>query len=243
MQAEQHYSGSSGNLYTITGANGNRMLIEAGVTWSKLQQALEYDLTNIEGCLISHGGHKDHSKAINDVRRAGIDVYASEDSFNAHKLSGSRNTYPVSNKTLLRLDSFEVFCFDVHHDVPTLGFIVREKSTNEFLFFCTDTSHITQRFKHPFSIIMIEVSYDLDWLTQRVEDKDINEVLAKRLLTSHMEKQNAMDYIDYYCDISKCRQIHLLHCSGDNMDKEKVRIEFEKKFFIETRTVACRSTS
>jgi hypothetical protein len=62
-------------------------------------------------------------------------------------------------------------------------------------------------------------------------------VLAKRLLTSHMEKQNAMNYLQEFCDLSKCRQIHLLHCSGDNMDKEKVRIEFEKKFFIETKVV------
>ncbi len=55
MIFRQHYSGSSGNLYEIVANSGARLLIEAGVTWKKLQKALDYNLSNIEACLISHG--------------------------------------------------------------------------------------------------------------------------------------------------------------------------------------------
>jgi phosphoribosyl 1,2-cyclic phosphodiesterase len=221
----------------VTANNGKRLMIECGVSWAKLQEAINFDLNGIEACLISHE-HADHCKAVRDVRKAGIEVYASEGTFKSLGIGGGRRINCVSYKTLIRCNAFEIYCFNVNHDAAEpLGFVIREKATNEFLLFATDTSYITQQFKYPFSIIAIECSYDLDWLTQRVEDKDINEVLAKRLLTSHMEKQNAMNYLQEFCDLSKCRQIHLLHCSGDNMDKEKVRIEFEKKFFIETKVV------
>ena len=140
----------------------------------------------------------------------------------------------TENNTLLRLKSFEVFCFSTNHDCKgSLGFIVREKETNEFLLFATDTSHITQQFKHPFSIIALECSYDKDILQERVDSGDINETLAKRLLSSHMEKNVTMRYLAEFCDLSKCREIHLLHMSRDNIDIEKTKRDFEKCFFVE----------
>ena len=37
-----HASSSTRNLYCITAANGQRLLVECGVTWAKLQKALNY---------------------------------------------------------------------------------------------------------------------------------------------------------------------------------------------------------
>jgi len=105
-------------------------------------------------------------------------------------------------------------------------------------------SFIRQIFWLPFSIVAIECSYDKEILTNRLylsnEDLEkesltrINKTLAKRLLNSHMEKQTTIEYLDKYCDLSKCRQIHLLHMSRDNIDAEKICKEIENKFFIET---------
>ena len=237
MRVKQHYSSSAGNLYEIISVSGSKLLIEAGVKWKKILKALEYDLSNIEGCLISHGGHQDHSVAIKDVLRAGIPVYASDSSFEAHGLLNDRRTYPVSNKHLIRLDSFEIFCFDVNHDVPTLGFIVREKATREFLLFCTDTAYITQRFNYPFSIIMLECAYNKEYLQHRVDTKTINEELATRLLTSHMEEKETLRYLQDFCNLSKCKEIHLLHQSADNINKKRIKKTFQEKLFIEVKTI------
>jgi len=235
MKFQQLYSSSFGNLYMVTAANGKRLMIECGVPWAKLQEALDYNLGGIVGCLVSHE-HADHSKAVKKVMQAGIDVYSDCDTLDVLDVLDNHRAIPTPSQTLLRLDSFEVLFFPVNHDaVQPLGFIIRVKESHKFLLFATDTSHITQRFKVPFSIIAIECSYDKDVLQKRVDTKDIDESLARRLLTSHMEKREAMRYLSEFCDLSKCREIHLLHMSGDNLDKEQTKTEFEKKFFIETR--------
>lgn len=233
MKFKQFYSSSKGSLYTLTSDNGSRLLIDPGVTWKKLQTALNYDLSNIVGALCSHGGHRDHSMAIRGVTEAGIDVYANEHTFQHHDLVGHRRAKVVADKSFVRLEAFHIRCFELHHDVPTLGFVIKETATNEYLLFAIDSSHITQRFKVPFHIIALECSFDKDILTERVETNDINETLAKRLLSSHMEKSNTLRYLTEFCDLSKCREIHLLHMSADNIDREKTRKEFEEKLFID----------
>jgi len=44
-----------------------------------------------------------------------------------------------------------------------------------------------------------------------------------------------MDYLDRHCDLSKCKEIHLLHLSRENIaDPEALRKEFEERYFIPT---------
>ena len=237
MDFNQLYSGSSGNLYTVTANNGKRLLIECGVTWSKLQRALKYDLNGIEACFLTHE-HEDHSKAVKNVLKAGIDVYCSHGTVDALGLDNERRIGVVADKTLVKLEDFQVYCFDTNHDAAEpLGFIVR--ADNEFLLFAIDTSHITQQFKYQFNIIAIECSFEAEILHSRVESGAIPESCAKRLLESHMEKQTTIDYIDKFCDLSKCREIDLLHMSSDNINSEKTRVEFEKRYFRETKIVKC----
>jgi len=234
MKVVQHASSSKGNLYEIVALSGERLLIELGLTWQNTQKALNYNLTNIEAVFASHF-HADHFKEPEKAIQAGIDLYASRKSLEFKNLLGNRKANIVEDKTLVQLNSFQVLCFGIEHDCPdTLGFVVRENATGEYLLFATDTAFIKQRFSYPFSVIMIECSYCKEILQKRVDTGDINESLAKRLLTSHLEKQNTMNYIAEFCDLSKCQEIHLLHMSGENIDKEQTKIEFEKKFFCKT---------
>lgn len=236
MTFEQIYSSSRANLYTVTAANGRRLLLECGVRWPVLLNALHYDLDNIDGCLLTHE-HADHSKAVKEVMRAGIDVYASVGTFESLVIiDDTRRALVVMGNAIFHVsNSFDVACFRINHDAQDPhGYIVHERGTEEHLFFVPDSSHIKQRFNIKFSIIAIECSYDLHILQHRVDTQDINESLAKRLLQSHMEKQTTMKYLAEFCDLYKCRQIHLLHMSADNIDKQQTKKDFEKKFFIET---------
>ena len=54
MHFIQHYSSSRGNLYEVVANNGKRLLLEAGVRWPLIQQALGYKINNVEACLITH---------------------------------------------------------------------------------------------------------------------------------------------------------------------------------------------
>lgn len=232
MKFEQLYSSSRGNLYVVTASNGERLLIECGVTWPKLLSALNHDLSGIVGCLVSHE-HKDHSKAVEDVMQAGIDVYSSEYTFEALGVRDNRRAKVLPVGRYAEIAGFEVLRFSISHDAQEpIGFTIAYG--DECMLFATDTSHIRYTFRSPFNIIAIECSYDKEILTKRVAENDINEVLAKRLLTSHMEKSEAMRYIADFCNISKCHEIHLLHLSGDNLNKRQTRKEFEDRFLIDT---------
>lgn len=239
MKFRQYYSSSKANLYTVTAGNGKRLLIECGTRWRDWQKALNYDLSGIVGCLLTHE-HKDHSRAVKDVMKAGFDVFASGGTFDALSIkTDARHAKRIVDRTLIRFArDFGVLAFTTNHDAAEpMGFVVHEIANKEYLLFVTDTSHITQRFRVPLTIVAIECAYDKDVLQERVDTGDINESLAKRLLTSHLEKQVAMRYLTEFCDLSKCREIHLLHLSGGNIDKERTRKEFEDRFFIQTTVV------
>lgn len=235
MTFEQYYSSSRANLYTVTATNGRRLLLECGVRWPVLLNALNYDLDSIDGCLLTHE-HLDHSKAVKEVMRAGIDVYASAGTFDALAMGYSyRRAKAIPAYAGITNKNFDNYAFPIIHDaVEPFGYIIREVSTNEYLLFVPDSGFIKQRFNIKFSIIAVECSYDIEILQHRVDTNDINETFAKRLLQSHAEKQTTMKYLAEFCDLYKCREIHLLHMSADNIDKQATKKEFEKKFFIST---------
>lgn len=236
MKFIQHYSGSSGNLYEVVADNGKRLLLDPGVPWAKVQKALNYDLKNIVGCFVTHE-HKDHCGAIRGIISAGVDVYTSKGTIEALRLPQERRFKAINCFKASKVDNFEIYAFNLHHDAAEpIGFII--SCDGEHLLFAPDTSHIQHRFNVFFSIIAVECSYDKAILANRVKIGDINEELAKRLLTSHQELSVAKAYIKNYVDLSKCRQIHLLHLSKDNIDKEMTRKEFEQRFFV--KTIVCK---
>ena len=236
MKLHSHYSSSKGNLYTVEAEDGHRLMIECGVNWKTLQTALGFDLNGINACLCTHQ-HKDHSKALVNVLNAGIDCYATTETFDSSPgCLGHRRAHEVENKTLITaIPGFQVYCFEVEHDCPgCLGFIVREEKTDEYLLFATDTAYLRQRFAYKFSIIAIECSYDHDMLQAQVDAVTIHETVAKRLLTSHMEWNRTLEYLRDHCDLEKCREIHLLHMSGDRINKAATCDLIERELFINT---------
>ena len=68
-------SGSSGNCYLLE-TEKETLIIECGIRYRDILKGLNFDLNKVVGCLISHE-HGDHSKAINEIMNAGIDVYMS----------------------------------------------------------------------------------------------------------------------------------------------------------------------
>jgi len=209
--------------------------LECGIAWPKIQKALSYDLTCIDGCLLTHE-HRDHSKSFYDVMKAGIDVYSSAGTFDFLDVKEKRRAISIESYVYYKVSkTFLAFPFNIIHDAKEpFGYIVHDKIDGDWLLFVPDSGFIKQRFNIKFSIIAIECSYDMNILQQRVDTQDINESLAKRLLESHAEKQTTMRYLDEFCDLSKCREIHLLHMSAGNIDKQETKKEFEQRFFIET---------
>ena len=65
-------SSSAGNAYIVDDGK-NRLLLECGLTYPKLQKMTGYTLTKFSACLVSHE-HKDHAKSAANLLKKGMNV-------------------------------------------------------------------------------------------------------------------------------------------------------------------------
>ena len=159
-------SGSSGNCYILEASNGDKLIIECGVTFRSIKQALKFNLQGVIGCLVSHR-HQDHSKALHDVLKAGIRVLSIEDVFESQNVRNRAFCKAIVPLQGYMLGKFSIFVLDVAHDVPCVGFIIGHQEMGKLLF-VTDTMMI--EYKLPaLNHIMIESNYSDKILQENID--------------------------------------------------------------------------
>lgn len=216
-------SGSKGNCYLLQSPTGS-LLLEAGIPLREIKKGLNFDLSGVLGCLVTHA-HKDHSKAIVDVMKAGIDCYMSvgtadelgvEFYYRAHKLLGVQ----------FSIGDFMILPFPTEHDCPgSLGFLIQYKPTKEKLLFITDSYYSKYKFSG-LNYILIECNYIKETLDENIEAGRINPAMKPRLLKSHFSLDHVLDFLKAN-DLSQCREIILLHLSDANSDAKRMIREIE----------------
>lgn len=214
-------SGSRGNCYRISDGV-TPLLLECGIPIKQIRQGLEFGLTDIAACLISHE-HQDHCKAITDVLKAGVSVYTSPGTIEALGLENHR-LRPVKDKQSFEIGSWIIRAFETQHDAEEpLGFLLHSKATSERLLFATDTYYVKYRFPK-LNYVMIECNYAADILEANVEAGAVHPAMRRRLLTSHFSLDNVKEFLKVN-DLSKVREIWLLHLSDGNSDAERFKRE------------------
>lgn len=215
-------SGSRGNCYRVTDGK-TPLLLECGIPYKEIQKGLNFRVSDIAGCLISHE-HKDHCKAVNDLIKAGIDCYMSGGTAKAIGVSGHR-VHIVKAKQQFRIESWTVLPFETEHDTAEpLGFLLAN-SAGDKLLFATDTYYIRYRFKG-LTHIMVECNFDAEILSNNIEAGKIPKELRKRLLKSHFSLENYKEFIKAN-DLSQVREIWLLHLSDGNSDAALFKREIQ----------------
>jgi phosphoribosyl 1,2-cyclic phosphodiesterase len=205
-------SSSKGNSYVLITPTGS-LLIEAGLPFKEIQKGLNFDLSSVVGCLISHE-HKDHSMAVNDVMKAGIDVYMSSGTMDLWPVYNHRMHY-ISKGEQFILTDFAIKPFDVEHDAnEPLGFLILYRPTGEKLLFLTDSYYSKYKF-NGLSYIMIECNYIKETLDANIAAGLIDERMKPRLLQSHFSLEHVKEFLRAN-DLSECRRIILLHLSDMN---------------------------
>ena len=217
-------SGSSGNAYRISDGD-TALLLDAGIPLQRIKQALNFRVRDIAGCLITHA-HGDHAKAAGDLAKAGVDVYTSQGTFDACRLTGHR-TKPVKALQEVMIGTFAVLPFDVQHDAPEpLGVLLTSRRTGEKLLYFTDTYYLKYRFTG-LTHIMGECNYSMDIVEQSVRNGYIPPELVPRLIKSHMSLEHFLDLLKAN-DLHEVKQIYLLHLSNNNSDAERFREAVQK---------------
>ena len=150
------------------------------------------------------------------------------------------NLLEVMNSNQIQLghkmisDSFVISPVEMKHTnsdgtpCECYGFLILDKSTGEKMLWATDTQYIQNRFP-PLEYYCIESNYfesddyseDINYIEKKVE---------QRRLQSHMSFESAVKFLKMQ-DLSKCKEIRLLHISsslGEN-DKKKMKRKLKRE--------------
>lgn len=208
-------SGSSGNAYRISDGQ-TALLLDAGIPYKEIQKALHFRIRDLSGCLVTHS-HGDHAKAAQCLADAAVDVYSSQGTIDACKLTSLR-IHAVKALQEFTVGSFEILPFDVQHDAPEpLGFLIYSTLTREKLLYFTDTYYVRYKFSG-LTHIMGECNYSIELAKASVREGRIPAEMLPRLVKSHMSLETFLDFLRAN-DLSHVRQIYLLHLSNNNSDE------------------------
>ena len=217
-------SGSRGNCYRISDGS-TTLLLDAGIPFAKIRAGLDFQVTQVDGCLVSHQ-HLDHFKAVRDLAKNGINVYASCGTLAP---CGTIHHRYIQVKAMqqFQIGTFCIMPFDVKHDAAEpLGYLCESTKTREKLLYFTDGCYSGYKF-NGLTHIMCECNYDKDSLRRSVENGYISSDLAARIIRNHMSFETLVDMLKEN-DISRLQQIYLLHLSDSNSDEKRYKEEVQK---------------
>ena len=204
MKFKSLASSSSGNAYVVSDEE-THVLLECGISHSKLQKLSGFSLSEFQACLVTHE-HKDHAKSVAELISRGMPVFMSQGTAEAMETEGAEL---IESMEQFNVGSLDIVPFTTFHDArEPLGFLIKSRVDGDVLAFATDTVNL--RYKFPgLNILAIEANYDKTIL-ERCER--MPEKVRYRITNSHMEIDTLCDYLRSL-DLSQCREIHLLHLS------------------------------
>lgn len=202
-------SGSHGNCYILECGN-EQLLIELGISWKDILRGLNFDLSRIVCCLVSHR-HGDHLNvsAITNAIKCGLSVFSNAD---------VNSTYPqvkVLKKGIkMRVGGFKVQAIPLVHSVECYGYIIEHEECGKIIF-CTDTNQIPYRFKGV-QHYLVEANNEFDEMIENLCDN----IQSRSHNNDHMELSDTIEFLkeNYSVDM---QSVTLIHLSQTNIDAEK----------------------
>lgn len=223
-------SSSSGNCYIIYN-DEEAIILEAGVRFSAVKEALNFDLSKIKVVVSSHL-HGDHSKYLKDFVISGIPCLADESVFNHYGLDHS-TCIQAKHQHEYKFGGFSIKPFSVEHDVPTFGFLLNHQEMGKTVFI-TDTGDINYSFNHLNNII-VEANFSNEIIERNVMNGVIHPVHEMRVKMSHLSIEKCTEWLSLI-DLSIVNNIVLVHLSKQNSDsllfKKKIEDRFAKNVYV-----------
>ncbi len=207
-------SSSKGNGYVLNGAT-EALCIEAGTKLIETKKALGFNLQKVCGCIVTHR-HNDHAHYAKEFADSGIRVLALADVLEAKGIT--RNATAIVMGNAYKLGGFVVMPFALKHDVPCVGYVIQHAECGKVVFI-TDTYACQYRFKGV-SHYLLEANYSDDILTANIASGKVQPAMRDRLLTSHFELSNSINYLQN-SDLSQVRKVVLIHLSDGNSSEQQ----------------------
>lgn len=207
-------SSSAGNCYVFD--NGKEALVvECGISFNKVQNAVDYDIQRISGAIVSHE-HGDHAKFVSKFLDARVPVYMTAGTMHKVMKGNERGFLPYMIETgkQIAIGNFKVVPFDTQHDAAEpCGFLIFHEEMGTVLF-ATDTYYLKYKFPG-LNNILIECNYRLDILDDNIAAGRLSPSLRNRTITSHMSFDTCKETL-LSNDLSSINNIVLIHLSPGN---------------------------
>lgn len=226
-------SGSSGNCYLISDGR-TRILLDAGISISRIREGCGYRLSDILACLITHC-HSDHTAGLRGLLKSAVDVYMPDGEIAVMGLTNAPGTHRLHSLRVTRsndgayrvypyfkIGTFVVVPFQTEHDTPEpVGYLLFSDETKEKLLYFTDTYFLQPKFSGITHIIG-ECNYVRDQLWEKYESGDTPSIRAKRLFGTHMSLETFLNFLDALENKDTLEQIYICHMSNDHGDEARI---------------------
>ena len=221
MQFHSYASSSLGNLYAVTADGLAPLAIECGLRMGEIRRCLP--VSELAGVLISHA-HADHSRAAAKLMHSGVDIYASPETWAGLDLEGHR-AHTLLPMEPASIGDWRVLPFELRHDADgCLGFLVEpvDPALEGRLLYACDTCYVPVR-ADGITVLAIECNHSAFLLrsSSRPSEQKI------RALKNHMSLERVLEMLAAN-DLSRVREIWLLHLSDDHSDEEAFVSEVER---------------
>ncbi len=189
-------------------------MIDCGVSLKRIRQALDFDMSKIKACLVSHT-HGDHASYLSNLEKeTPIQIWCSNAVKNDYDLKTSKDIN--AGQVFKPCPEFWVHVIELKHDVKCFGFVV--ETDTEVLFYATDTGSLEGVYIPGLTHLMIEANHSFEALIESGHNK----YLVKRIAETHLDIDQAIDFAVNHLD--SLQEIYLIHLS-DYHGQEK---EFKK---------------
>ncbi|MDR1459709.1 MAG: MBL fold metallo-hydrolase [Bacteroidales bacterium] len=216
-------SSSAGNCYILEN-DSEVLILEAGVKFAEVQRALNFNISKIVACLITHE-HNDHAGKILSFPRF-VDVFCSRGTADSADIGEKTKTHIVSANKPFRIGTFRIIPFSTMHDAAEpLGFFINHHETGNVLF-ATDTYYLPCTFAG-LNNILIECNYRLDILERNIAAGIIPMAMRNRILQSHFGYEHCLQALRAN-DLKAVNNIVLIHLSSDNSNEKEFKDDMQK---------------
>ncbi len=209
MEFKAFASSSAGNCYSVSDPK-TTIMIECGLSYKKLQKAIGFSVSDISACLVTHE-HKDHCNCVKRLLEDCVQVYLTRGTAEALELPDSlmELAHEIKAGEQFTVGSIDILPFATYHDAAEpVGFCMQSRVDGDILVYAIDTVNLPYEFPGV-GVLAVEANFD-----QAILDRceRMPEKVRHRVANTHME-------IDVLCrilrrmDLSRCREIHLLHLS------------------------------
>ena len=219
MQIDVLASSSLGNAYIVQDG-ATSLLLDAGIPYKELQVKSDFKVNEVAACFLSHF-HGDHSRAVKELLKSAIDVYALPETLSALGVSDHHRTHNVEPLKPITINTFEIMAITMYHDCPCVGYMVYSTQTNERLFFATDTYKITIN-PQGVDYLILEINYQKEIVNNLVNEGLMEASIRARLLFSHYELSKALNWLKRI-DKSRLKRIYVAHLSNAHSNAEHIK--------------------